>query len=323
MIRSALRHVSAALALLLIGSAASAETFWVGTLTQGSSSYGTGAAIAKALVEHGRFDARVQPHSGNQSFVGLLNAGQIQFGIANVFEAYAAVNGKGPYNGKTNPNIRLLGSFFPFTVALYVHKTSGIETISQLKGKRVASGFISQKVLYEILKGQLANGGLGEADVVPVPAPGIVRAADDFTAGKTDAFFFTIGSGKTRETDAAVGGIRALPIEDSPAALAAMRRFIPVAYARVVKPGSHAVGVAQPMKLMAYDSVVMVGAAVPEDVAYRAAKALYDGKATLTAAFGSFGEFEVSEMSRRQEGVEYHPGAIRFFRDKGIWPPKN
>ena len=42
--------------------------------------------------------------------------------------------------------------------------------------------------------------------------PNVIRGADDFIAGASDAFLFSFGGPKVREADATVGGVRALEV---------------------------------------------------------------------------------------------------------------
>ena len=76
----------------------------------------------------------------------------------------------------------------------------------------------------------LANANLSYGDVQKVPVPNVVGGADELAQGKADVFLFALGSGKVSEVDAQVGGLRVLPIDPSPDALARLRKFIPVAY---------------------------------------------------------------------------------------------
>jgi hypothetical protein len=58
----------------------------------------------------------------------------------------------------------------------------------------------------------LAAGGLTYGDVVSVQEANVVRAADDFKAGRLDVFFFSIGAPKVTAVATDLGGLRYLPL---------------------------------------------------------------------------------------------------------------
>jgi hypothetical protein len=117
-----------------------------------------------------------------------------------------------------------------------VRKDSAIQSIPEIKGKRVPAGFEAQKTIKQSMSAHLANANLSWTDVRPVPAPTVPRAADDFAAGKADTFYFALGSAKVLQVSAAVGGLRVLPLDDAPEAMARMRKLLPGAYFLVVEP---------------------------------------------------------------------------------------
>ena len=77
---------------------------------------------------------------------------------------------------------------------MHVRADSPIKSIAELKGKRVSSDFNAQKTIARIIEAHLANAGLGWKDVTGVPAPNVVRQAEDFMSGKVDVMFFALGS---------------------------------------------------------------------------------------------------------------------------------
>ena len=91
---------------------------------------------------------------------------------------------------------------------------------------------------------------------------------------------------------------RFVPIDDGPAAMAALRRHMPTAYARLIEPAPGMVGVAEPTLVMAYDFFVFASAKVPDEVVYRLTKALFEHKADLVAAVSAFRHFEPEKMSK-------------------------
>jgi len=307
-------------ATLLAGQAA-AQNYGIGTSGQGSATYSMGSAIAKAVGEKTKLAMRVQPYTGTTQAVPLLNSGEVDFLLANVIEGTTAFKGTGPFKDRPNPNIRVAAVLLPFYSAYFVKKDSPIKTINDLKGKKLATEFSGQAIIKLLSQAVLATAGLTPADAQAVPVPNIVRGADDFAEGKTDAFFFALGSGKVSEVDASVGGIRAISLENTPEALAAMRKLVPQAYIGTTSPRKDNPGILAPTNVMAYDYLLLVGSHVKDDVVYQVVKALSTSKDQLVASYSGFADFDAASMSKDLP-VPYHPGAIKFLTEAKQWPPK-
>jgi TRAP transporter TAXI family solute receptor len=306
-----------ALAALACVTPVDAQTLGIGTAPQGSIGYNMGAAIARVIAEAENIQARVQPYSGSSAILPLVNTGELDLTVCNVLEAQEAANGEGPYDGRKQPNVRVLAVIFPIYSSFFVRKDSPIQSVAQLKGKRISYGYTAQLTLNRVVDGILATGGLTGKDIVPVLVPNVIRGADDFAEGKVDAGYFALGAAKVSEVDKSVGGIRYLPVSDDPAAVAAMRKIFPYAYLTLVNPSPAFAGLAGPTKLMAYDYLVLAGAHVKDDVAYRVAKALYENKPKLVESLRAFNGFDPNNMNKAMP-APFHPGAVRFYQEKGI-----
>lgn len=309
------------LAALIASGAAFAQQVSIGTSPQGTAGYSMGAALAKLMAEKTPYQARVQPFTGNSVALAGINRGELDFTVANEVEIVEALKGAGAYQGRKQENVRLAAVLYPFTVAILVKKDSPIQSIADLKGRRMTWGYTAQVTLKTVVGAILANGGLGEADIQPVLVPNVVRGADDFAGGKADAFFFVLGAAKVTETDASVGGLRALPVSDAPEAVARMKKVLPEGYVFEVKPRPGLAGVAAPTKTLAYDYVLVAGTHVKEEVVLHVLEAMAANKPMLAASFGGFNAFNPERMSKRVE-TEYHAGAQKFLIKAGQWPPR-
>jgi TRAP transporter TAXI family solute receptor len=311
--------VAAAFAFVACG--AHAQVLGFGSAPQGSIGYNMSAAIARVMSEDAHIQSRVQPYSGSSAVLPLLNSGELDLAVCNVMEIEEATKGEGPYQGRKQPNLRVLGVIFPLYSSIFVRKDSPIKSLSELKGKRLPYGFSAQVTLERIVDAIIASGGLKRSDVVPVLVPNVVRGADDFIEGKLDGGFFAIGAAKVAEVDKTVGGIRYLPVPDDPKAVAAMKSFIPYAYVKLVNPSPAYAGLAGPTRLMAYDYLVAVGAHVKDDTVAHIAKSMYQNKDKLVQSLGAFRAWDPSTINKAMPAA-YHPGSLKFFKEQGLAAPK-
>lgn len=312
--------LTALLSLALVISA-SAQTLGMAGTNRGYTQQAS-AAIAKVVTEKTGMQMRVQTFGGTSVYVPMVNKGQMDFGLANEYETYMAVTGTGIYAGRQQGDLRIGSVLTPFRVAIFVRADSAIQTIADLKGKRVPSGWTSQKIVGSLMNAQLANAGLTYDDVEQVPVPNVPAGANDFAAGKADAFFFVFGAAKVKETAAKVGGIRVLPIDSSDASLARLREHVPPAYAYSVEPSPANIGVDKKLEVMAYDYLLLSNSGVADDVVYQLVKTMHDNPDALKQSFPGLGLFSPDRMTKMIEGTQYHPGAIKYYEEIGQWPPK-
>jgi len=283
--------------------------------------HSAGAAIAKVIVEKIGLKATIQP-TATRPF-GAVDGGLAEFSISNTFDLALATLGTDEYKEQgPKPNLRLAATLMPMASALYVRKDSSIKSIKDLKGKRIASGFHAQKALVRAIRSQLANAGLTYDDVIQVPAANISRAAEDFSNGKTDVMFFALGTAGVMEISTKVGGLRVLPIDDSPEAIDRMHKVIPTEYAMEVKPGPNMEGITEPTKVVALDNVLFTYAKAHDDVIYKVVKALYENKPDLVASFPPFRGFTPERIATPVPNVDFHRGAMKFYKEINLWPSK-
>ena len=315
-------RLALAAALILAASAARAQTVGMATSPAGSLYHTQGSALAPILNEKAKIELRIQPFSSPNIHLPAINAGQIEFGLANIYEILLALEGRDFYKGKKNENLRLVTITGPLRSAIFVKKDSPAKKLEDLKGLRLTWGFAQQNIIMPLIWSHLDAAGLSEKDVTPVPVPTVVRGADDFAAGKADAFLFALGSAKVTEVDAAVGGLRALPLPDNAATQAAFKKHFPPAYVLNVKPAPGLAGIHEPTGIMSYDAVMVTHAGASEDVVYNMTKALHENAEAVSKSSPTLRGFSQAGMAKNTGAIEYHSGAVKYYKEKGLWPPK-
>jgi TRAP transporter TAXI family solute receptor len=316
-----MKKTLAAIALLAAG-AAQAQNIGVAASNPGSLYHSTGTAVAKLANDVAGLKATVYPFASATIYLPAVNAGEYAFGISNVEELRVAVLGIEQFKGRPYADLRATAILYPLRVAFFVRKDSPIKSIADLKGKRVVDGYSSQKTIPPLLDALYATVGMTRADVQGVNVPNVVGGADAFIQGKVDAFFFALGAAKVEEANASVGGIRALDVANTPENLAKVRQHFPPSYLRPEKPGPRNVGVVEPIHALSYDGVLVASSKTPEDVVYRIVKAMHGHKKEMAAVFGAMNLFDPARMATALGPIEWHSGAVRFYKELGTWPPK-
>ena len=293
-----------------------AQPIGMGTSPQGTLTYGLGAALSKVLQDPGKMQSRLQPQTGTSTMVPLVNSGEIDMGFANTAEVYDAFHGVGTFDKKPNPKIRMMAVIFPLQAGLFVRANSDIKSIKDMKGKRITYGLASQEIVRKTIDAMLATGGLTIKDLTPVLAPNVVAGVDNLSAGRVDITVFAIGAAKVSEADAAVG-IRFIPLENTPATQAALKKEFPTGYIAKIEPAPNLAGIKEPMFVMYYDYSVFASADFPSDKVKAITKLIAENKDTLAAGQVSFKGLDRARMFTNID-VPYHPGAIAYYNEAGI-----
>jgi uncharacterized protein len=309
--------LAAGLCIGLGTAAASAQSVGIATSNPGSIFHNIGTAVANAANEAG-LNATIQPATSPNQYIPFVATGGIEFGVANLQEVNYALEGREWFEGNANPDLRIVAMIMPLVEAIFVRADSDIMEIVDLKGHPMVDGYTAQQTILPQLDALYATAGLTRDDMQPVNVPSVVAGADAFIEGQSVGFIFAHGAGKVREADAAVGGLRALTVEPTDDNLALAREHWPVAFFHELKAGSMP-GVAEDGWFFAYPQVVFTHAGAPDDAVYALTKALHEGKETLASTFPPFNAFQPGDMAGDVSPAEFHPGAIRFYEEAGIW----
>lgn len=296
---------------------ASAQPIGIGTSPQGTLTYQIGASVARVLLEKGKIQSRIQPQSGTSTLIPLVNSGELDIAFANTAEVYDAFHGVGTFDKHPNPNLRMMAVIFPIKAGLFVRADSNIKTIKDMKGHTIAYGLTSQEIVRKTIDAMLATGGLTIKDLKPVMVPNVVRGADDLAAGRVDIAVFAIGAPKVSEVDASVGGVRFIPLDNSPTAVAALKKEFPTGYIAKLEPGPTLAGVKEPMYTMFYDYTAFANASMPNDKIKTITKLIAENKDALAQGQVNFRGMETKRLYT-DINVPYHPGSIAYYNEKGL-----
>jgi uncharacterized protein len=292
----------------------------IATHAVGSGFHADGSALAKMVSEKSPMNMTVRPHPGPPAWLPAMNNGEIEFGVLTGGDAAATYRGRAVYR-KATPNVRLLMVGAPLHLAFWAAIDSPIKTTADLKGKRVPSGWAGLPVINFTAGANLANGGLSWDDVVKVPVAELNENLRAFMEGRTDVLWHSVGAPAVQEANARVrGGVRLVPIVNSLESVKRMAGFHPGSYMMVLKKGA-AVGIVDDVAAQSEDISVVAPAQLPEEVAYAVLTALWENNDELRKVTPRMQAWTRDRMVSSQAAVPYHPGAIKFFREKGAWSP--
>lgn len=312
-----LRTLSAAAAIALMAGTASAQSIGIGTGPQASLTNRIGSAVAKVLADGAGLKTRAIPHTSGSAQVPLIDRGSLEFGINSTQQISAGVGGTDQFKGRATKNWVMAARLVPLPVGMLVRKDSPYYALSDLKGKTITVGYTAQKTVLFVLNGFLGNAGMTLDQFKGVPVPNTTAGAQLFLKGKVDSSLSSLGGARLRRAAAKVGGIRILGMNNTPKAVAGMRKGYPNSYLVQLKPGKRSIGVEKPIWVMAFDMVLTTSTKVSDEIVYKSVKALHGGKAAMVKISGVFHGFNPKNMVPHYKGVKIHPGAMKFYKETG------
>lgn len=292
------------------------QFFRIGTGGTAGTYYPVGGMIANAVSQPGKIVATAQASNGSVANVNGVASGAMESGFSQSDVATWAFTGTGVYEGKPKvAELRMIANLYPESIHLVVKKGSGIKSVADLKGKRVALDEPGSGTLVNA-RTVLAAYGVKESDIKPeYIKPN--QAGDKLKDGALDAFFFVGGApaGAIAELASSGAGIELVPLTGPQAE--ALRKSNPYLAVDTIAAGTYKDVPA--VQTMAMGAQWVTSAKADTETVYQITKALY-GKAAqdALAAGHAKGKFITKENAVMGVGIPFHPGAEKFYKEVGL-----
>ena len=276
-----------------------------------------GTGIATVVSRHTPMTVRVQPFAGPPAWLPSMDTGETDMGVLTSADAVTSYKGiilyKKPYK-----NTRILVVGGSLQLGFYVPKESSIETVADLKGKRIPTDYPGTPIVRLSSTAALATAGLTYNDIVKVPVSDLQSGAQAFMEGRTDAGWHSAGSPAVEEANARRGGVKFISVISTPEGAKKMADVYPGSYPSVLKAGA-ATGVVKDSTLLTNDIYLVTSKEFSDQAAYEVVKALWEYNPELGVAYPALKEWRRERMVSKDAFIPYHPGAVKFFKEKQVW----
>ena len=293
----------------------------------GSAGYIQAVSIGHAMAKKEGITLRVVPAGNDVSRQAPLAAGRVQFGALGAGSFLSQEGVLDFSNTDWGPQaVRILGAAWGDfnTGNVAAAADAGIKTVFDLKGKRLA-WVAGAPALNANMEAFLACANLTWDDVKKTDFPSWGASARAVIEGTADAFIASTNSGLVYELAASprkyVAPSVPSPKED-PDCWKRLKKVAPHFEYNEASIGAGDISKENPHKGATYGyPIITTYASQNADLVYHQTRMIYDFLPEYVGAHPGNAGFALDKQSLTWV-MPYHEGAIRYFKEKGVWKPE-
>ena len=299
--------------VLLVGCGGSGSNKFINIATGGTAGtyYPIGGAMAEILNKAiPGMNASAQSTGATVANINMLKEGSVDLAIVQNDITYYAVNGTEMFKDKKVENLRGIASLYPETCQIVTLESTGIKSVADLKGKRVAVGAAGSGA--EANARQILEAYGITYDDIDEQYLSFGEAASALKDGNVDAAFVTAGFPTAAVQDiTSQNKVRLLPIEaDKADALIAKYPF----YTKTTIPAGTYAGFDEAVPGISVMAMLVATDKVDEALGYDITKALFDNLDKLQAAHSAAKQI-TKESAKDGMSIGLNAGAERYYKE--------
>ncbi len=274
--------------------------------------YAFGSVLAQYVSNNSNLSVTAITGNGSKANVEDLDAGDVQLGFCQSDVMSYAYDGTNLF-----AETGAVGSF-SVAAALYMEQVQivtmnpDIKTVADLKGKIVSIGAQGSGVYFNAID-VLGAYGMTEADITPV-YQSFGDSAESLKDKKIDAAFIVSGAPTTAIVDLSTSAqVYLVSIDDEH-----MDKLLASSpYYSAYTIAADVYGTPEDVQTVAVAAVVLVRDDVSDDDVYTFVSTIFDNIDAISEQHGKGAELSL-EFASSMTSVPYHPGAAKYFAEKGF-----
>lgn len=309
--------LSALLLLTLAACGASGSSkMTMGTGSPTGTYYAFGGVLGQYIKNNADIDVTVVSSDGSKANIESIDAGDYQLGtVQSDVMAYAWAGSRSFEEGGAIQSFRVVAGLYAEAVQLVTMDPS-IRSVADLAGKNVSIGAPSSGVYFNAVD-ILTAAGLTLEDIHPQYLS-FSDSTDGLKDGKIDAAFIVAGAPTAAITElCTTNSAYLVPIDGQIAqTLMDSNEF----YTTYTIPAGTYAGQDTDITTVTVKATLIVSADADEETVYNLTRAIFDNAAAIASENGKGAELSV-ENATSGMAAPFHPGAARYFAEKGITVP--
>jgi TRAP transporter TAXI family solute receptor len=317
--KAIIRTAALAVALATAGIAVSQEkiNLAIGTGGTGGVYYPLGGGIAAVLSKYvSGMQATAEVTGGSVDNLKLIASGKPYIALSMADAGQDAYRGEQKFQGNKVP-LRTLMVAYPNRMHVVSIEGKGIAKMADLKGKRVSTG--SPGSATEVMAFRVIEGaGLDRDRDMKRERLGVAESVNALKDGKIDALFWVGGLPTAAVTDlASTPGVK-IKMVDHADTVAAMNKKYGQLYIEDVIPKDTYRGMDADNKNATVWNILVSHENLSNEAAYNIVKTIFEKRDELIAVHKEAASFKLETQKAAASPIPFHPGAIKYFTEKGV-----
>jgi TRAP transporter TAXI family solute receptor len=302
---------------LLMGTAAQAaeKRLIIATASTGGTWYPLGGGVANLISKYiPNTSASAKPSGASVENIRNVGTGRIDLGIVMPDAAYFAYKGEADFKADRKwENLRGVFATYPIDACFYSVEGTGIKTLADLKGKKVAVGAAgSGTEVFNRMMLEMYGINYGNIDEQFLSAPEATQALKD---GTTHAAMYLLGTPAPTIMDL-VTQRKTNFLSVEPDKIQAFCKKYPFYTPSNIKAGTYK-DQKTDFTTVQYYGIFICNKDMDEKLVYDIMKAVFDHQAELAQIHVAFKDIKLATATK-SIAIPLHPGAERFLKERGI-----
>jgi len=301
----------------LFASGVSAQNISIATGGTGGVYYPLGGGMAAALSKFvPGMQATAEVTGGSVDNLKLIGSGKPYIGFSMADASLDALKGDDKFKGNPVP-LRTLMVLYPNRMHVVTVEGRGINTMADLKGKRVSTG--SPGSATEVMAFRVIEAaGLDKDRDMKRERLGVAESVNAVKDGKIDAFFWVGGLPTASVTDLANTPNTKVKLVDHANLVPVMNKKYGNLYVEDVIPKAVYRGMDTDNKQATVMNILVTHQSMDDTTAYNIVKTIFDKRTDLIAVHKEAENFKLETQKSTATPIPYHPGAVKYFAEKGV-----
>jgi len=306
-------------AALIAGAALAQQGLNIAIATGGTGGvyYPLGGGMANVLSKHvPGMQASARVTGGSVDNLKLIGSQQSEVALVMVDAALDALKGEDKFKG--NPvDVRTLMVLYPNRMHVVSMEGTGVEKMSDLKGKRVSTG--SPGSATEVMAFRVIEAaGLDKDKDMRRERLGVAESVNALKDRKIDAFFWVGGLPTAAVTDLGATPNVKIKMIDHADTVEKMNKKYDNLYTTGVIPAKTYPGQDKDNPIAVVQNILVANAKMSDKVAYDIVKTFIEKRDELVAVHAEAESIKLENQSPKNSPIPWHPGAVKYFSDKGL-----
>jgi TRAP transporter TAXI family solute receptor len=307
-----------ALALCLLPFAALAQNVSIATGGTGGVYYPLGGGMAAVLSKYVQgMQATAEVTGGSVANLQLIGTGKPYLAMTMVDAGLDAYKGQDKFTGKPVP-VRTLMVMYPNRMHVVSIEGRGVAKMADLKGKRVSTGSggsATEVMAFRVIEAA----GLDKDKDMKRERLGVAESVNALKDRKIDAFFWVGGLPTAAVTDLANSPGVKIKMIDHANLVDAMNKKYGKLYVQDTIGKDVYKGMEADNKQATVMNLLVAHQNMDEKTAYDIVKAVFDHRDELIRVHKEAENFKLeNQKTAAAGGIPWHPGALRYFKEKGV-----